>query len=124
MSRKKREGNAAYSISTPEGKKVFDGFEWFSFRGWTVGVHRFVGADAPDCFHTHFGVAYRLILWGGYVEEVLRYGRTRRRTWYPGRFGRITHDYEHRVDYLLNGKSSWSLWLRGPITHPITTRGC
>ena len=126
MSRKRREGKADYSISTPEGLKIFDGFELLGLRGWTIGLHRFTGADALGCFHTHYGVAYRLILWGGYVEEVRlpMSERVELRTWFPGRFGKITHDYEHRIDRLLNGRASWTLWVRGPITHKITTRGC
>lgn len=146
MSRKRRDKTigADYSIFTPDYKKVFDGFELFSIFGWTVGLHRFVGADAPGCFHSHLGVAYRLVLWGGYVEEVLRTPEmawiarddlsrmdynttveafTYKRTFFPGRFGKITHDFEHRIDRLL-GKTSWSLWIRGPVTHEVNTRGC
>jgi hypothetical protein len=119
---------SSYRIRRPDGEKVFDGFVLLSAFGWELAVHRFVGADAPNCFHTHYGFAIGWILWGGYVEEVVAKGsdgpRYVERVWFPGRIGWITADYEHRIDHLLNGKSSWTLWLRGPITANITTRGC
>lgn len=125
MSRKRADAGADYSIFTPDHKKVFDGFELFRLFGWTVGLHRFEGADAPGCFHTHLGTAYQIILWGGYVEEAVlpMSEKTEMRTWSPGRVGRITHDFEHRIDRLL-GRVSWTLWIRGPITHQVGTRGC
>lgn len=89
--------------------------------GCVVQVHKFVRADDPDCFHTHPAWAIRIVLWGGYVEE-LSDGRWR--TWWPGRIGIVPPHYEHRIGGLRNGKSSWSLWIRGPKIARINVRGC
>lgn len=79
--------------------------------GWRVDLHRFVDADAPECFHTHPSLAFRVVLWGGYVEE-LEGGRLR--IWRPGMAGVVRPELSHRVASLRNGRSSWSLWIRGP----------
>lgn len=96
-------------------KKIFRAF------GGVVQIHKFVKADAEGCFHTHPAWAIRLVLWGGYVEET-GYGRWR--TWFPGRFGIVSPSYEHRIAGLRNGRSSWSLWIRGPKVAGINVRGC
>lgn len=92
----------------------------FSWRGWNLDVHLIVAADAPGCFHDHPAVAFRLILWGGYREE-LQDGRVR--TWFPGRFGIIRPAFAHRIAGPRRGPS-WSLWLRGPKSSKISTWGC
>lgn len=134
-----------YTIFTPEHEEVFSGYALFSFRGWEITLHRFVGADAPGCFHTHPAKTFRFILWGGYVEEIpvpddtdwdvfmrdddtLDYSfeldqLTVKRTWKPFQFGIVQPWFEHRVD-ALRRKSSWTLWVRSPATHKISTRGC
>lgn len=134
-----------YRINTPDHKEVFTGFVLLNFRGWNIVLHRFVGADAPGCFHTHPAKTFRFILWGGYVEEipvedyanirdVMKRGDkidydattkrfTLKRTWKPLRFGIVRPEFEHRV-HSLRRKSSWTFWVRSPVTHEITTRGC
>lgn len=89
--------------------------------GCTIQLHKFVRADDQDCFHTHPAWAVRIVLWGGYVEEV---GNGRWRTWWPGRIGVVRPELEHRIGGLLNGKVSYSLWLRGPKVRKIQIRGC
>lgn len=89
--------------------------------GCVVQVHKFIRADDPGCFHTHPAWAVRIILHGGYVEEL---GSGERRTWQPGRIGIVRPSLEHRIDALLNGQASWSLWLRGPKVRQVNVRGC
>jgi len=54
----------------------FDGVPTFWMRkittvnNKTVMLHKFTGLDMADCYHSHPGKAIRLILWGGYVEEL------------------------------------------------------
>ncbi len=104
-----------------DGVPVFLIKKLFRFAGCVVQIHKFLKADAPDCFHTHPAWAIRIVLWGGYVEEL---GDGRWRTWFPGQIGIVRPDYEHRIGGLRNGKSSWSLWIRGPKIAGINVRGC
>lgn len=101
------------------GETVFFMRNLFKFRGWTVRLHKFTHPDDPGCFHSHPAVAYRLILWGGYVEERLDGGLHTFHKWKPGQFGRVEPDLVHRIHALLNNKFSISLWIRGPITHDV-----
>jgi hypothetical protein len=89
--------------------------------GCVVQVHKFVRADDPGCFHTHPAYAVRIILAGGYVEEL---GDGTLIEWKPGRLGIVAPELEHRIHALRNGRSSWSLWLRGPKRAKINVRGC
>lgn len=91
------------------------------FRGCVVQLHKFIRADDPGCFHSHPAWAIRIVLRGGYVEEL---GNGRWRSWWPGRIGIVAPDYEHRIGGLLNGRESWSLWLRGPKVARVNVRGC
>lgn len=93
-------------------KRLFD--RW----GYRVDLHKFIRADDPDCYHTHPATAVRIILWGGYVEAVLDRHEIPGtvldvRTWKPGRIGIVRPELCHRIHRLLNGRSSYSLWLRG-----------
>ena len=85
-----------------------------------VDLHKFVGKDDAECFHTHPAYAIRVILWGGYVEE-LEGGR--HRTWIPGMVGLVRPTTSHRVAGLRNGRSSYSLWIRFKERAPVYTRG-
>lgn len=115
--------------SRPDGRggyaPTFFGKHLFKFRGFQIRVHKFVSADEPGCFHTHPAYAFRLVLWGGYVEEVRSahppgYGYvSKRETWFPGRSGRVEPKFCHRIDRLLNGRSSWSLWIRLPAVAEV-----
>lgn len=121
----------AFEIRRPDGGKIFTSWsvatKWFAF-----GFHVFEGADEEGCFHTHPAWAFRLVLWGGYVEEAYikrhlypngHHYVLKKRWFFPGRFGIVAPHFEHRIDRLLF-KRSVSLWVRGPIKFEILTRGC
>jgi len=91
--------------------------EW---RGRCVDVHKMVAKDDADCFHTHPAYAVRVILWGGYVEE-LEGGR--HRMWRPGMVGLVAPACSHRVAGLRNGRASYSLWVRFRKCAAIEFRG-
>lgn len=93
----------------------------FRFFGCAIRLHCFRHADKEGCFHTHPAYAIRIILKGGYVEEL---GDGTFKTWKPGMIGIIRPEFEHRVASVRNGKESWSLWLRGPTFKEIKARGC
>jgi hypothetical protein len=94
--------------------------------GWTLRLHKFVRGDKPGCFHSHPAHAFRLILWGGYVEETwspaLEVGGFYNR-WRPGMVGYVAPTFIHRVQRLLNGHASYSLWLHGPKAADIELHG-
>jgi hypothetical protein len=92
----------------------------FHWRGWRIDLHRMVDVDAAACFHTHPAWAVRIVLRGGYVEEM---ADGKRRTWRPGMIGVVRPSLAHRVDKLRNGIESWSLWLRAPKRHRIVLIG-
>lgn len=92
----------------------------FCGRGRHIDVHKMVAKDDPDCFHTHPAYALRVILWGGYVEE-LEGGR--HKTWLPGMFGIIAPTCSHRIAGLRNGRASYSLWVRFRKRAKVELRG-
>lgn len=92
----------------------------FAFRGFKLDLHKFIGPDSAGCFHSHPALAIRIVLAGGYVEEYSDGRRVRRG---PGHIGLVRPDDEHRIAKLLNGRSSWSLWLRWPKSHEVRLVG-
>ena len=89
-------------------KRLFD--RW----GYRIDLHKFIRSDDPGCFHTHPATAVRVILWGGYVEQIdSRLGFYKWRALRAGRIGVVQPELCHRIDRLLNGRCSYSLWLRG-----------
>lgn len=91
--------------------------------GWRLDLHKFVGADDRGCFHTHPAYAVRIILWGGYEEELHTLPVPYFRIWSPGEVGVISPRYCHRVSRLLNGRASYSLWLRFTAKHDVQLIG-
>ncbi len=81
----------------------------FRRSGRCVDVHKMIDKDDANCFHTHPAYAVRVILWGGYVEE-LEGGR--HRMWLPGMIGLVKPTCSHRIAGLRNGRVSYSLWIR------------
>jgi len=82
-------------------------FSWFQ-----ISIHKIIRADENECFHTHPAHAIRIILWGGYVEEVMDdVGSRWLKTWWPGMFGWVKPSLIHRFN-AINFKSSYSLWIR------------
>lgn len=87
--------------------------------GWRIELHKITRKDQPDCYHTHPYNAWRWVLIGGYVEEMEDRREFMRQPFY---FGRVTHDWCHRVNSLL-GSVSYSLWFHGPSKYKIERRG-
>ena len=108
-------------IGNNDHQIVFHGKRLLSLAGFHVHLHKVVAADGPGCFHSHPAWAIRIVLWGGYVEETMD-GRWR--TFFPGRIGIVRPQFMHRIGGLRNGRSSWSLWLRGPKIREIEVTRC
>lgn len=107
---------------TEDGRPVFLIKKLVKAFGCVIQLHKFVGADDPGCFHSHPAWAIRVILRGGYVEEVK--GGRKHVTWLPGMVGIVRPDFEHRIAFLIDPVAgSWSLWIRGPKVAPISY-GC
>lgn len=79
--------------------------------GRKVDLHKMIAADEIGCFHSHPAYAVRVVLWGGYQEELKTSGAIR--AWRPGMIGLVRPQLEHRIHTLRNGRVSYSLWLRG-----------
>jgi len=91
------------------------GGEWRKLRACLNKVQM----PDPDNFHTHPATAIRIILKGGYVEVERRDdGREVEHVRGPGNVSLVRPQFCHRIARLLDGPS-WSLWLRGPITHDV-----
>ena len=88
--------------------------------GRHIDLHKMIAADDPGCFHTHPAWAIRIVLWGGYVEE-MEDGRWR--LWWPGRIGLIAPRLSHRIAGLRNGRRSLSLWIRFRKCAAVEMRG-
>jgi hypothetical protein len=93
--------------------------------GFRIDLHKIIRADDAQCFHTHPAYAVRIILWGGYEEQVLvgNTGIAWHKFWRPGSIGIIKPAYCHRVSAILNRAASYSFWLRAPATHTVELRG-
>lgn len=91
-----------------------------AWRGFRIDLHKFIAADERGCFHTHPAKAWRLILWGGYVEQ-LESGRYR--IWRPWMAGFVRPELSHRIALLWNGRVSYSLWIRWPKSAEVQLRG-
>ena len=91
-------------------------------------LHRMLRADAPGCFHGHPYESRRIILRGGYVEEVAdvrgdsEIVGTKMRTCAPGFIGDVGKSMYHRIDHLIDGPSI-SLWLTMPGRSPFQLVG-
>lgn len=94
----------------------------FTLGQWSFFLHLIVGTDHLDCYHTHPATAYRLILWGGYCEELEDDKERVYSRWLPLRFGKVTPDLSHRI-HRVYGRRCLTLWIRGPVTHKIKLRG-
>lgn len=88
--------------------------------GRHVDIHKMVAADDEDCFHTHPAYAIRIILYGGYVEE-LEGGELK--LWLPGQWGVVKPSCSHRIANLVNERASYSLWIRFKKRAKVYLRG-
>lgn len=92
--------------------------------GWRLDLHKFVGNDDPECFHTHPSICIRLILWNGYTEEVLHpEGFRQFKDWRMGMVGIVRPEFCHRQHELRNGKPCYTAWLRLKPTVKVELRG-
>lgn len=85
-----------------------------------IEVHKFVGTDAPDTYHTHPAYAIRIGLRGGYIEQLLGGEISPFRA---GDIGFVTPSTCHLVKELCYGRPAYTLWIRGPKVAPIMIRG-
>jgi hypothetical protein len=106
-----------------DGRPTFWSKTLLRVGSWRLDLHKFIAGDDAGCFHTHPAHALRVILFGGYVEEVERVGAPHLRSWRPGMIGLIPPSLSHRVVSLRNGRVSYSLWIRGPKVARIELRG-
>lgn len=91
-----------------------------------IDLHKMVGIDGQDCYHTHPAWAIRAVAAGGYVEELFerdKFGERRYAAWRPFRIGIIAPKFAHRVARVNNGRWSYSLWFRGPIIADVDLVG-
>lgn len=88
--------------------------------GRLIDIHKMVAIDDPDCFHTHPAYAIRIILRGGYVEEIEGGAH---RMWLPGMIGFVRPSLSHRIAGLRNGRVSYSLWIRFRKQARVELRG-
>jgi len=91
----------------------------FSLFGCKLDLHKFVGEDSPECFHTHPAYAIKLILKGGYIEEI---EGGEQKTWKRGMVGIVKPELSHRVSTIFEG-GAYTLWFRFRKTHKIELRG-
>ena len=92
----------------------------FCRAGCHIDLHKMIRADDPDCFHTHPAFAIRVILLGGYYEEIL--DSSGYRLWIPGRIGLVRPDLCHRIAGLRRS-TSYSLWIRFRKVAKVQLRG-
>lgn len=88
--------------------------------GLHVDLHKMIAKDDPDCFHTHPAYAIRIVLRGGYVEEIEGGAH---RMWLPGMVGVVKPDLSHRIAGLRNGRTSFTLWIRFRKRAAVHLRG-
>jgi len=91
----------------------------FSWHGYKLDIHKFIGKDSEQCFHTHPARAIRIVLWGGYTEE-LESGE--HNIWEAGMMGIVEPELSHRVSSIFEG-GAITLWFRFPKTHKVKLPG-
>lgn len=87
--------------------------------GFHVDLHKIVGIDDAECFHTHPAYAIRIVLRGGYLEE-LEGGKVV--IWKPGYCGIVPPPLSHRIARLYK-PASYSLWIRFRKRARVELRG-
>lgn len=87
---------------------------------WSALIHNFLRIDPREPFHTHQADAgVRIILFGGYDEEVVRDdGSIERLEWRKGDIGVIPSALDHRM-VAIQPEGATSLWIRGKTMNPI-----
>ncbi len=103
-----------------DGRPVFWTKHLLCAFGCYVDLHKMVAPDDPGCFHTHPAYAVRFILWGGYVEHI---EGDSWKEWKPGMIGLVKPSLCHRIESFLNGRVSYSLWVRFRKVLNVELRG-
>lgn len=85
-------------------------------RGFQLYLHKIIRPDHDRALHDHPWWFWALVLWGGYVEEVMENGGqiTRRHIGWL-RLNRKRAEGIHRIDSLDGGGPTWTLFLTGPL---------
>lgn len=107
---------------TSDGAPTMWSIPLFVRFGFSIQLHKMVGVDAPDCFHSHPAIAIRILLWGGYYEEPRDEWLIRPHDDSPGvralilfkppfGIGIVRPNFWHRIYKLYSG-NSYSLWIR------------
>jgi len=108
-----------------DGTPVFFSRTIFRFKGWKIGIHSMVHPDMEACFHSHPAIATRFVFWGGYTEEI--YSEDIKISIMndvkPMSVSKIVPNMVHRIHEITNGKTSYTLWIRRPITHKVRLVG-
>ena len=107
-------------VGSPDGRPTMFVKHLLCHFGCHLDFHKFVKADDEECFHTHPAYAIRIVLWGGYIEQMEDRSFF---MWLPGMIGLVRPSLSHRIDGLLNGYVSYSLWIRFWKIAPISLRG-
>jgi len=111
-----------------EGKDVFYTKFLFTIFGVRFAIHKMVGPDTENAYHTHPAKAIRVILWGGYSEDIYEKADDGAKLvtgarWFPGKIGLVKPSTTHRVSAIHNGRSSYSLWIRFKETEEVQLVG-
>lgn len=98
--------------------------------GCRIDIHKFIRPDNEGCYHSHPAYAIRVILRGGYDEDVHEgeippgYIRIRKlKRWRPFMIGLVRPQTVHRVHTLLGDGPAYTLWIRFRKVAPITLVG-
>lgn len=84
---------------------------------WRIRLHHFVAPDNAGHHNHPFKWAFSIVLWGGYIEEVLNPGAGRIRLRHIRWFNWIPAEKYHRIIRLqrgLFGLGTWTLFFTGP----------
>lgn len=117
-----------WQYNRDNNKPVFFIKHLINLFGCRIDVHKMVSPDNLECYHSHPAHAIRIILWGGYTEEIVSKNhvgghKNKYEAFWPFKFGWVTPDFTHRIEGILNGKSSYSLWIRFRKVKPINLVG-
>lgn len=116
-------GNDQYAPTLEDGTEGYVVMSCLGVRArgeWTAQLHFFLRIDPREPFHTHQAdLGVRIILFGGYDEEVVREdGSIERVEWRKGDIGIIPAALDHRM-VAVQPEGATSLWVRGKTKNPV-----
>lgn len=110
-----------------DGRPVFYSRKLFEIFGVRFSIHKMVGPDDCGCFHTHPANAIRIVIWGGYEEQIFydfgSHIKLHIEKCGVGTIGLVRPQFCHRIKKISNNKSSYSLWIRFKKTAQVHLRG-